>query len=77
MNSWTSKNGKIHEHIVKHNDPDLICLVETHLKAGDELEVEGYNYVGLYRVKTNKRALQNSYGIGRLIKAMLCETFTV
>ena len=56
------------EKLLLFNNPDIVCVTETHLKNNDQICIEGYKYYGLNRLLLNKHALRGSGGIGVLVK---------
>ena len=74
MNGWTESNNKLHEPMVTDGDPDIICLMETHLKPSQEIELEGYLYEGLTR-KLTKKSQKGSGGIAILTRNKLMNEY--
>ena len=42
VNSWTSENSKPWEQCIKKLNPDIILVIETKLKQGQTISLEGY-----------------------------------
>ena len=56
--------------IALHNNPDIVCLTETHLKENDRITVEGYQFFGSNRKVSN---VKGSGGVGILINNTIYE----
>ena len=76
VNCWSKNNGILREKLVKTGNPDIICVVETHLRDEDE-SIEGFNFIGLNRKLTNNKALRSSGGIGIFFKQSLNDIFNI
>ena len=57
--------------IILYNNPDIVCICETHLRDEEKIDVQDYLYMGCNRKKLDKRALCGSGGVGILYKAEL------
>ena len=44
--------------------PDIVAIIETHLKGEEEIQINGYDWVG----ENYKEALRGCRGVGFLIK---------
>ena len=49
---------------VLENKPDIVAVVETHLKGKEGVEIRGYEWVG----ENFEQALRGSRGVGFLIR---------
>ena len=54
VNSWTEDNCTLKEKMILANNPDIVCITETHLQNETVINVENYSYIGLNRL-TNKQ----------------------
>lgn len=75
LNGWTPRNRELKSDIIKYGGPQLVCAVETHLKADDGLHVEGYRWYGSNR-KGSPRG-KGSGGVGQLVRNDLLEKYEV
>lgn len=72
VRGWTANTAEIKMKLCKHNDPDLICLAETHLAIDETIAVYGYRFYGKSRV--SQRA---SGGVGILVKDTVYQNYLV
>ena len=49
---------------IQETKPDIIAIVETHLKGREEIQINGYEWIG----ENFKEAIRGSRGVGFLIK---------
>ena len=49
---------------IQEAKPDVVTIIETHLKGNDELQINGYEWVG----ENFSGAIRGSRGVGFLIK---------
>ena len=63
--------------VIRAYNPDIACKVETWLRDGEEVEFEGYHWVGHNRGRLNKNAVRGSGGVGLLIKHTMCQSWSV
>ena len=49
---------------VLENKPDIVAIVETHLKGKEGIEIRGYEWIG----ENFEQALRGSRGVGFLIR---------
>ena len=42
VNGWTENNGRLRLKLITHNEPDIVCITETHLKNDEQLELDEY-----------------------------------
>ena len=68
VNCWSTNNNRLHTKLVTFNNPNIICVTETHLRDSEEIEVENYRFYGLNR-PNNPRSTHGSGGVGILIEA--------
>ena len=73
VNGWTNNNSILREEIIKCLNCDIICLSETHLTAGKNIEIPGYTWRGNNRRK-HVNAVKGSGGVGILFKDHILET---
>ena len=73
---WPKTNSLLKSKIVTHDNPDIICLTETHLCKNDGINVNGYTYYGLNRI-INADRLRGSGGIGILVSDRLHNVYKV
>ena len=57
--------------MILQNNPDVICLIETHLHDDNKIDIPGYKYFGINRKLLNKNANRGSGGVGLLVKLEL------
>ena len=62
--------------VIAAYNPDIACIVETWLREGEEVEFEGYHWVGHNRGQLNKNAVRGSGGVGLLIKHTMCQSWS-
>ena len=74
---WTDRNRLLREHLVKETDLDILCVTETHLTGNNEIEIDGYKFIGHNRGLLHKQAPKGSGGTGILIKEHLLQMFKV
>ena len=77
INGWTNENKLLRQEIIKAIDSDIICLIETHLKNNNKLDVDGYVWFGHNRPNIHVNAIRGSGGVGVLIKSSLFTVFNV
>ena len=77
LNGWTQKNKLLRESIINVNNPDIICVSETHLVKTDVIEMSGFRYFGLNRKTLNVKQIKGSGGVGILIKNKLANDYTI
>ena len=58
-------------------EPNIICLIETHLLEGNNIKVEGYSWYGQNRKLKHIQAERDTGGIGILVKNSLYEDFNI
>ena len=68
---------KLRENIISSLNLDIICISETFLLEGQEINVPGYNWFGNNRKHIAKRAWRGSGGVGLLIKNDILEAFDI
>ena len=56
--------------MLQHNDPDIVCLTETHLKGAEVISLSSFDYVVSNRVEKRK-CRKGSGGIGIMINRRL------
>ena len=76
VNCWSENNEELRAKLVTHNNPDIVCITETHLKDDQVLEVNGYDYYGLNR-KLQVKNSRGSGGVRILVKTSLHAEFAV
>ena len=76
MNCWSPRNNVLREKLIRINDPDIICLTETHLRNNDKVEISGYQSYCCNRKIDNTRG-RGSGGIGILIKNKLFKNYYI
>ena len=77
INGWTVENKTLRETVIKSKNSDIMCLVETHLVANDDITVDGYTWYDFKRSVKHIRAPKGSGGIGILVKDHMLQAFTV
>ena len=75
VNSWTEDNCTLKEKMILANNPDVVCITETHLRNETVINVENYSYIGLNQL-TNKQT-RNFGGVGILYKSCLKQNFRI
>ena len=74
VNCLSKNNGYLHEQLINYENPDKVCLTETHLKDDEIISINGYRYVGTNRpMSTGNRG---SGGIGILYKNELLNSYS-
>ena len=56
INGWTENNKQLRFALIKHTRPDVLCLQETHIDAGQSIDIEGYLWIGHNRKSKHVRA---------------------
>ena len=59
----TAKRYKMMQFVLE-NKPDIVAVVETHLKGKEGIEIRGYEWIG----ENFEQALRGSRGVGFLIR---------
>lgn len=68
---------KLKGKICTYENPDIICLTETHLSGNNEISLEGYKFFGNNRKITKKRGVKTYGGVGILVKNTVFEEYSV
>ena len=63
--------------LLQHIDSDVICINETHLKATQVIELEGYHFYGYNRTSIHINAPKGSGGVGIFVRNTLYDTFDI
>lgn len=63
VNGWSEGSREIKMRLITHNNPDIICLCETHLTHFEYINIPQYKYYGKAR-----QGLKKSGGVAILIK---------
>ena len=65
-------NQELHKNLLTFNDPEIICVTETHAKSNDIMRIDGYEYFGVCR-KTDGVTMthRGSGGCGIFVKKSL------
>ena len=77
INGWTDQNSILREEIIRLEDFDILCLSETHLKDGKNIDIQGFTWFGFNRTIRHVRAVRGSGGVGILIKNTVLNAFEV
>ena len=62
INGWTENNKELRLALIKHTSPDVLCLQETHLDAGQSINIEGYLWIGHNRTNKHVKVKKASGG---------------
>ncbi len=60
-----------------YRNGDILAVNETHLKSGENLEIEGYRWLGHNRAKQHVRAKKAYGGVGMFIKDWLFDQYLI
>lgn len=74
MNGWTRNGAELKSLVCSYGDPDIICLLETHLGADESVCITGYRSYDQRRVTGTAR---RSGGVSILIKDGVFQTYLV
>ena len=77
INGWTNTNQDLRKAVINKLDPDIVCLVETHLSKEATIEIEGYKWFPHNRLEKNKNAPFTHGGVGILVKDYLLKNFNI
>ena len=77
VNCWSRCNEILRSRKVMYNNPDIVCLTETHLRDNDDIVLEDYTYFGANRKVLNPKSTRGSGGIGLLIRTSLFNTCSI
>ena len=77
INGWTENNKQLRLALIKYTRPDVLCLQESHLDAGQPLDIEGYLWIGHNRKSKHVRAKKASGGVGILVKDKVLDQYSV
>lgn len=53
---WTNTNHDLRVEIIKYSDCDIVSINETHLLNKDNLDLDGYQWIGLNRSNVHVKA---------------------
>lgn len=73
VNGWSKSGGKLREKILLSQNPDVICLSETHLKKDNTVDIEGYKSF----CQNRQGSTRGSGGVAILVKEELTETHRI
>lgn len=83
MGSWNVRgwsldpSQQLRSNVVKALELDIVCVCETFLIGEQELDIEGYIWVGNNRKVISKRACRGSGGVGILVRACILDCFDI
>ena len=77
VNGWTQNNCNLRERILMSQNPDIICLTETHLIGENKAEIQGFSGYFRNRPLGDKRLSKGSGGVGILFRNGLRNTFEI
>ena len=78
VNGWSASNDELRKSLVTFNDPDIICMTETHLKLEETINISNYDYFGVNRkVDKNVKNQRGSGGCGMLVKSDLNDYYDI
>ena len=81
MRGWKfdpdSDNFILRSIAVKESNIDILGVAETHLRVGEQIDLEGYSWFGHNRKLIHKNAKTGSGGVGFLIKNEVLNSFNV
>ena len=77
MNGWTLNNAFLRSEILKYSNADIISVNETHLKASDQINIQGYRWIGFNKEVRRIRAAKLSGGVGVFMKSAFLNDVSV
>ena len=63
--------------VLRHYQPDIVCLVETWLRGDETAVFDGYQWFGHNRSNLSNKAVRGSGGVGLLVRSSWCQFWTV
>ena len=77
VNCWSKNNCELREKILTCNNPDIICVVETHLKGDVTINIPNYTFFGLNRKLNIDKNYRGSGGIGIFLRNSLQNNYQI
>ena len=77
VNGWTLNNAFLRSDLLKYSNADVISVNEAHLKASDQINIQGYHWIGFNREVRHIRAPKSFGGVGFFLKNSFLNEFNV
>ena len=64
----TVQENAVRSNVLRHYQPDIVCLVEMWLRGDETAVFDGYQWFGHNRSNLSNKAVRGSGGVGLLVR---------